>query len=441
MDDDTAVSEDTAKTATILLVDEDVKTMRVVQEALKESHVNLSHAHSAAEARQFLTACEPTLIILNLVLPDADGRNVLTEFQQDPATAAIPLFVVLGFLGPQPREECLRLGATEVLEKPLYIDEVGDKLTSALAHATDAGRDSQYDSVTGLPNRAALAEAYRHAASDASAQGKPCTLALLDLDRLSDINSQYGRHIGDKVLKGVGSSLVAALRDTDVVSRWEEDEYVLLFPNTDLRTAVLTVTKAQAAVRSSPVVQEGNTTVTVSFSAGVTSVPPDAPLEEAVARADGVLLRAKAEGHSRILSSDDEAPESKLTLLVAEDDRVAAALVRHRLERAGFEVLHRANGAEALELAFDNSISLFVLDIRMPGMDGIELLKRLRESEQYAKTPILMLTSLGREEDIVRAFNLGASDYLTKPFSPVELLARVQRLLRRSGFHRMPSTS
>jgi DNA-binding response OmpR family regulator len=63
-------------------------------------------------------------------------------------------------------------------------------------------------------------------------------------------------------------------------------------------------------------------------------------------------------------------------------------------------------------------------------MDGIELLKRLRDSKQHADTPILMLTSLGREEDIVRAFKLGASDYLTKPFSPVELLARVQRLLR-----------
>jgi diguanylate cyclase (GGDEF)-like protein len=340
---------------------------------------------------------------------------------------------LFGFWGTQPRDECLRLGANEILEKSLDVSQLGDKLSRALDQATATDRDSRLDTIIGLPNRASLADAYGRETAGAQMAGRQVTVALLDLDDLATINEQHGQAVGDLVLKNVGSRLVAALRDTAVVTRWEDDNFAILFPETDLQTAVAAVTKAQAEVAASPMVEEGDATVSISFSAGVTTVPAEASLGEAIARADGILLRARAQGPSRVLSSEDNAPASKPTLLVAEDDRVAAALVRHRLERAGFEVLHRANGAEALKTALDNTISLFVLDIRMPGMDGIELLKRLRESEQYSRTPILMLTSLGREEDIVRAFKLGASDYLTKPFSPVELLARVQRLLRRGG--------
>jgi diguanylate cyclase (GGDEF)-like protein len=433
MDDQTAAGGNTAKSATILVVDDDVQTVEVVQQALRSSQAELLTARSAAEARQILAEHEPALIMLNLVLPDADGRNVLSELRQDPRTAGIPVVVVLGFWGPQPRDECLRLGANEVLEKPLDEEPLGATFSRALSQTAVFDEDPLHDAVTGLPSRAALAEAYSRATADAKEAGRPLTIALLDLDGLSRINENHGRDAGDAVLRNVASRIVTALRDTDVVSRWEEDEYVTVFPLTDLSTARRLLTKAQESVGSSPAAQQDGAEIPITFSAGLTTVPPEAPLEEAVARADGVLLRAKADGPSNICSSEDEAPASVPTLLVAEDDRVAAALVRHRLERAGFEVLHRDNGAEALDTALGNDISLFVLDIRMPGMDGIELLKRLRESEPYAQTPILMLTSMGREEDIVRAFKLGASDYLTKPFSPVELLARVQRLLRRGS--------
>ena len=72
-----------------------------------------------------------------------------------------------------------------------------------------------------------------------------------------------------------------------------------------------------------------------------------------------------------------------------------------------------------------------ILDVKMPEMDGFELLDRLRKVPNYYEIPIMMLTSMGREEDIARGFELGADDYMVKPFSPVEVLARVRRLLSR----------
>ena len=117
-------------------------------------------------------------------------------------------------------------------------------------------------------------------------------------------------------------------------------------------------------------------------------------------------------------------------VLFAEDDEVVAALVQHRLKREGFEVHRAIDGVSALEIAKTTPVSLAILDVMMPGLDGFELLTRLRALPATARIPILMLTGLGGERDVERALSLGANDYVLKPFSPVELTARVNRLLR-----------
>ena len=87
------------------------------------------------------------------------------------------------------------------------------------------------------------------------------------------------------------------------------------------------------------------------------------------------------------------------------------------------------NGAEAFEWASEADFDLAILDVKVPGMDGFELLERLREIERLSDVPIIMLTGMGSETDVIRGLELGADDYMLKPFSPSELLARVRRLL------------
>jgi DNA-binding response OmpR family regulator len=113
-----------------------------------------------------------------------------------------------------------------------------------------------------------------------------------------------------------------------------------------------------------------------------------------------------------------------------EDDRVTASLIRHRLEKDGFEVVHYDDGQVAYNAVEGGaSFSLAIVDVKLPGMDGFELLQRVRELRHSSDTPVIMLTSMGREADIVRGFELGANDYVLKPFSAVELLARIHRSL------------
>jgi two-component system alkaline phosphatase synthesis response regulator PhoP len=118
------------------------------------------------------------------------------------------------------------------------------------------------------------------------------------------------------------------------------------------------------------------------------------------------------------------------TIVVAEDDRAIRDLVTHHLEREGFSVLPVADGQAALRSA-RHLADLVILDIGLPGIDGFEVARALSRNERHV--PILMLTARGEEVDRVVGFELGADDYVTKPFSPRELVARVRAVLRRGG--------
>lgn len=122
------------------------------------------------------------------------------------------------------------------------------------------------------------------------------------------------------------------------------------------------------------------------------------------------------------------AREGQQVALVVEDDPFVGTMVRHRLSRAGFAVRHAADGAKGLAASAAERPDLVVLDLNLPELNGFQLLERLRADPATHQVPVLILTASGAEKDLVRAFALGADDYLVKPFSPTELLARVQRL-------------
>ena len=118
------------------------------------------------------------------------------------------------------------------------------------------------------------------------------------------------------------------------------------------------------------------------------------------------------------------------TVLVVEDERKLRELVRSYLERAGFTVLSTGSGAEAISLVSSASPDLVMLDLGLPDIPGETVAREVREP---GSTPILMLTAKSGEEDRIRGLELGADDYVTKPFSPRELVLRVQAILRRGG--------
>lgn len=118
-------------------------------------------------------------------------------------------------------------------------------------------------------------------------------------------------------------------------------------------------------------------------------------------------------------------------ILVVEDEKDVREMIRLNLKAAGFDVVEAGNGAEALALAKNDPPKVIILDLMMPEMSGIEVCRALRRNPATSRIPVLMLTAKSTEEDKVVGFEVGADDYVTKPFSPRELVLRVRAVARR----------
>ena len=123
----------------------------------------------------------------------------------------------------------------------------------------------------------------------------------------------------------------------------------------------------------------------------------------------------------------------KERILVVEDEQDILELVRYNLARENYQVFCASSGEEALRIATSETLNLIILDLMLPGIDGLEVTRRLKSNSRTQNIFIVMLTAKGTEADIVTGLELGADDYITKPFSPRVLLARIKAVIRRSS--------
>lgn len=124
---------------------------------------------------------------------------------------------------------------------------------------------------------------------------------------------------------------------------------------------------------------------------------------------------------------------SKEKILIVDDEEHICELIKFNLENGGYKTIVASGGMEALKMAKEERPKLILLDVMLPGMDGYDVCKEIRKNELIASTPIIMITARGEELDKVLGLELGADDYITKPFSVRELLARVKAILRRTS--------
>jgi diguanylate cyclase (GGDEF)-like protein len=255
---------------------------------------------------------------------------------------------------------------------------------------------------------------------------------MLDIDHFKSVNDNYGHAVGDEVLRVVGRTIAGALRVSDMPARWGGEEFCVLLPDTDAAGGAIALQKALAAVRDlvfHP--DEGAGTFGVTFSAGVAAVLADQPGPHAVEAADALLYEAKASGRNCVLTAASASTPPRPHAVVADDDVEVRGVLAKTLERQGYAVTLCNDGRQAVSVARSTHVALAVLDLDMPNMNGFETLQALRATPLLARLPILMLTGSHEEADLVKGFDLGVSDYMTKPLRVNELVARVRRLMNR----------
>lgn len=383
------------------------------------------HAHelpvvvrgSGEEALDSLADRDYAGVVLDLILPDMDGRLLVSSIRELPGASRLPVVVIGGRASPRVELECLGRGADVFFQKPVDAAEVaGETVALATAGGPPEDRDGgEVDRVSRLPTRGDLRRRFEERGAG------PAHLLFVELEGYARATEVSEWEAWQRTIRRLGEALDEAAGELggDVaLARWKGGDFLLLAegesPEAVGRVAE-TARRRMEATGSRDDPDEEPPTLLV----GVVEVAEGESVESAVERA-----RSRVE-------SDEPAELREPRVLVAEDDDTTAALLRHRLERDGFRVDRFEDGAEAYRAVREDPPDLVVLDVKMPGMDGLELLGRLREEERFDAMPVIVLTAMGGEDDLVRGFELGADDYMQKPFSPIELMARVRSLLRR----------
>jgi diguanylate cyclase (GGDEF)-like protein len=288
----------------ILIVEDDEDMARALQLMLSAPGREIHVAGTAAEAEQLLDEKDVALVVLDLVLPDRDGRHLLMRLRDRPSTAALPVIVLSGKGRGSAETECFALGADAYFDKPVDLPTVAAAIAARLQRSAETTREARQDTLTGLPNRAAFREACERARALAQRNSVPLALGLLDLDRFKVVNDTHGHSAGDEVLRRCALVISKSLRTSDLLARWGGEEFVALLPNANVKGAVQSLERALHALRQEVFKGAQGALFRVTFSAGVVQFPPDSTIEDVVAGADRLLYQAKSQGRNRVLGAE-----------------------------------------------------------------------------------------------------------------------------------------
>lgn len=417
--------------ATLLIVEDDPSAADVYRTALAAPGRMVHWARTGREAQDLLAQHPVRLVLLDLGLPDVDGRNLLLKLKSRPDTADISVVVATGLTGDLVRQECRALGADAFLHKPIKLAELVEAVGSLLQERAPNPGGPPPDALSGLRNQTALIGEYGKLMEAASALALPSSLGMLRFFPVDDSDADIAEL--EEVVHRAMSEVQERLRTPDRAARWTTDRMVVLFPFTEASGAMSALGRLRNELAELRLPGLNGGKRRASFAASVVPVAHSMTLEEAVEDARRSLELAaprEGRGQTRAPASASQEPASYSILLV-EDDPVTAALVQDRLENEGYRVLHAFDGLAGLEALRRGTFDLALVDLQMPRMDGFEMLSELRAGTAAAP-PVVIISALGNEEDIERGFALGAQDYVVKPFSPAELAARVRRLLAQS---------
>ena len=285
------------------------------------------------------------------------------------------------------------------------------------------------DPLTGAYNRRYYEEVVRKSIG-------PAGIALMDVDDFKICNDTYGHYAGDVALKTVASAIQSCIRSSDLLIRYGGDEFLLVLPGIPgdfLQTKLEQICTA-AQMASVP----GYPHFRVTLSIGGTLQSTTDPVESIVRRADWLMYQAKCRknavmvevpGHS--LAALEKLLQNKSQILLVDDSAMSRMILKEILG-GDYSILEAENGQECLEKmqAEAGNIALVLLDINMPVMDGFEVLKAMNVNHTIEDIPVIMISSDDSDAAIRRSYELGASDYVTRPFDARIVYRRVTNTIK-----------
>ena len=284
------------------------------------------------------------------------------------------------------------------------------------------------DPLTGAYNRRYYEEVVRKTIG-------PAGVALLDVDDFKICNDTYGHHAGDMALKTAANAILSRIRKSDLLIRCGGDEFLLVLPGIPgdfLRTKLEQICTAvqMAAV-------PGYSHFRISLSIGGTMQSITDPMENVVRRADRLMYQAKIQKNMVVterksidadgmIHLEEEIKRTKQLIMIVDDSEMNREILASILEE-DYQIIEAENGETCLRLLqkYGTEISLILLDIVMPGMNGFQVLHDMNKNHWIEDVPVIMISSEDSEKSIRRAYEMGVSDYISRPFDGKVVYQRV----------------
>ena len=311
------------------------------------------------------------------------------------------------------------------LDENTLTDEEGyEKLTEKL---TVYSEKLYKDVLTGAYNRRYFEEKVKNMSLNAG-------IAVIDLDDFKLFNDTYGHDGGDLVLITVVNVIRHYIRRTDILVRYGGDEFLLILPGIEKEVFSQKLRMIQKKIHATHIPGFNRLKLSVSIGGAMFT---HGRLEEAITKADRLMYMAK--GHKNIVmtrwdqkkNTDEMEKRNRLQLLVVDDSEMNREILKEILGKE-YRILEACDGEEALKMLeqYGTEISLVLLDIIMPKMDGFEVLAYMNRDKWIEDIPVIMISSEGSESYIRRAYELGASDYISRPFDAKVVYQRVINMIK-----------
>ena len=310
------------------------------------------------------------------------------------------------------------------------LEQKNSKLKKLLENEQTFHTKLYHDALTGALNR-------RYYDEVASSSIGPAGVAVMDLDDFKVCNDTYGHHAGDMALEAAANAIRACIRKNDLLIRYGGDEFLLILPGIPADYLQTKLEKIRAKVQDTPVLGYPHLRLSLSIGGAMQTVTDS--MESTMRRADHLMYQAKQHKNAVVventiggepLALEQEMPTKQQILIV--DDAVLNRAMLSEILGSDYRILEAENGQECLDKMkeYAGDIALVLLDINMPVMDGFEVLRTMNANLSIEDVPVIMISSEDSEEAIRKAYELGASDYVNRPFDAKVVYRRVSNTIK-----------